>query len=74
VRSIVGELDYRNLDDEPAFAGMNTTTEILAQVVADRLVERIKAGSLGADARQLSGVSVVLRESHVAWAAFERPL
>ena len=45
--AVLGELTYRNLDDEPAFAGVNTTTEVLAQVIADRLAERVHAGALG---------------------------
>lgn len=71
---VVGELSYRNLDDEAAFAGVNTTTEMLAQVVGDRLVERIRAGGLGDGARGLTGIAVTLRESHLAWASYERSL
>src|SRR4051794_36031404 len=71
---VLGELNYRNLDDEPAFAGVNTSTEALARVVADRLAERVAAGSLGDGARGLSGIAVTLHESHVAWASYERPL
>ena len=70
----VGELGYRNLDDEAEFAGMNTTTEALARVVADRLAERARAGALGDGARELDGLVVTLHESHVAWASYERPL
>ena len=51
LHAVVGELSYRNLDDEAAFAGMNTTTEALAQVIADRLAERVHAGALGDGAR-----------------------
>ncbi len=69
LRAVVAELDYRNLDDEPDLAGINTTAEVLAQIVADRL-----AGALGDDARELDGIVVTLRESHVAWASYERPL
>jgi len=69
LRAVVGELGYRNLDDEPAFAGQNTTTEVLARVVADRLVD-----ALGDAARELDGIEVTLRESHVAWASYERRL
>ena len=72
LRAVVGELGYRNLDDEPDFAGMNTTTEALARVVADRLADRV-GGEL-ATARGLDGLAVTLRESHVAWASYERPL
>ena len=71
---VVGELSYRNLDDEAAFAGMNTSTEALAQVIADRLAERVHAGALGEAARGLAGIAVTLHESHVAWASYERPL
>jgi 6-pyruvoyl-tetrahydropterin synthase len=74
LQAVLGELTYRNLDDEPDFAGRNTTTEALAQVVADRLAERISAGELGDGARALDGLGVTLHESHVAWAGYERPL
>ena len=74
LRAIMGELSYRNLDDEQAFAGMNTSTEALAQVVADRLAERVHAGAFGENARGLSVIAVTLHESHVAWASYERPL
>jgi 6-pyruvoyl-tetrahydropterin synthase len=74
LRDVLAELNYRNLDEEPAFAGVNTSTELLARVVADRLADRIRAGALGAGARGLTGISVTLRESHVAWASYERTL
>ena len=74
LHSVVGDLSYRNLDDEQAFAGMNTSTEALARVVADRLVERVHAGALGEGARALAGIVVTLHESHVAWASYERAL
>ena len=74
LQAVVGELSYRNLDDEAAFAGMNTSTEALAQVVADRLAERVHAGALGEAGRGLAGIAVTLRESHGAWASYERPL
>jgi 6-pyruvoyl-tetrahydropterin synthase len=72
--NVLGELTYRNLDDEPAFAGVNTSTEYLAKVIAERIAERIAAGALGEGARGLAGITVTLHESHVAWASFERPL
>jgi 6-pyruvoyl-tetrahydropterin synthase len=74
LRAICGALSYRNLDDEPDFAGINTSTEFLAKVIGDRLAERIAAGALGDGARGLSGVAVTLHESHVAWAGYERSL
>jgi 6-pyruvoyl-tetrahydropterin synthase len=72
--SVLGELGYRNLDDEVELAGMNTTTEALARVIADRLADRARAGTLGDGARELDGLVVTLHESHVAWASYERPL
>jgi 6-pyruvoyl-tetrahydropterin synthase len=72
--TILGQLNYRNLDDEAAFAGMNTSTEALAQVIADRLAERVHAGAFGEGARGLSGIAVTLHESHIAWASYERAL
>jgi len=74
LRAVLSELGYRNLDDEADFAGMNTTTEELARVIADRLADRARAGALGDGARDLDGLVVTLHESHVAWASFERPL
>jgi 6-pyruvoyl-tetrahydropterin synthase len=72
--AVLGELNYRNLDDEPAFAGRNTSTELLARWVADRLADRVHAGALGDDARGLASIAVTLHESHVAWASYERNL
>ncbi|MEA2211367.1 MAG: hypothetical protein QOF83_1315 [Solirubrobacteraceae bacterium] len=74
LRAVVAALTYRNLDDEAAFAGINTSTEALARVVADRLAERVHAGALGDTARELDGLVVTLHESHIAWASYERPL
>jgi 6-pyruvoyl-tetrahydropterin synthase len=71
---VLGELNYRNLDDEPAFAGVNTSTEFLARVVADRLADRVHAGALGEGARGITAVVVTLHESHIAWASYERSL
>jgi 6-pyruvoyl-tetrahydropterin synthase len=74
LHAVLAELNFRNLDDEPAFAGMNTSTEALARVIADRLAERVHAGALGEAARELEGLVVTLHESHVAWASYERDL
>ena len=68
VREVLGALTYRNLDDEPDFAGTNTSTEVLARTVADRLATRV--AGLGPVTRLV----VTLHESHVAWASYERPL
>jgi 6-pyruvoyl-tetrahydropterin synthase len=74
LHAVVSELHYRNLDDEPSLAGMNTTTEALARLIADRLAERAHAGALGDSARGLDGLAVTLHESHIASAAYERAL
>ena len=74
LHAVVAALGYRNLDDEPDYAGMNTTTEALARLVADRLADRARAGDLGDGAREIDGLVVTLRESHLAWASYERPL
>lgn len=72
--AVLGALNYRNLDDEAEFAGMNTSTEALARVIADRLAERVRAGALGEGARDLAGITVTLHESHLAWASYERSI
>ncbi|MEW1658597.1 6-carboxytetrahydropterin synthase [Streptomyces sp. NPDC093707] len=72
--AVVAGLNYRNLDDEPDFAGTNTSTEALAKVIADRLADRVHAGNLGEGARELAGITVTLHESHIAWASYERAL
>jgi 6-pyruvoyl-tetrahydropterin synthase len=64
LRAVVGELGYRNLDEELDF---NTTTEALARLVADRIADRMHGSGL-------DGLAVTLHESHVAWASYERPL
>jgi 6-pyruvoyl-tetrahydropterin synthase len=74
LRAICGTLSYRNLDDEPTFKGINTSTEFLAKVIADRLADKVTSGDLGPGASGLSGISVTLHESHVAWASYERSL
>ncbi|MEU6339626.1 6-carboxytetrahydropterin synthase [Streptomyces sp. NPDC046977] len=71
---VVAGLNYRNLDDEPEFAGINTSTEFLARYIADRLADRVAEGALGEGARGLTGIGVSLHESHVAWASYERTL
>jgi len=74
LHAIIGDLGYRNLDEEPIFAGVNTTTEALAKVVADRLADRVLAGALGPAALGLAGITVTLHESHIAWASYQRSL
>ncbi|ALG11283.1 6-pyruvoyl trahydropterin synthase family protein [Kibdelosporangium phytohabitans] len=72
LKDVLAPLNYRNLDDEPEFDGVNTSTEFLAKVIADRLAGRIGDGRLGDGARGLSEITVTLHESHVAWASYRR--
>ena len=74
LHAVTAELSYRNLDEEAAFAGVNTSTEVLARAIADRLAESVHAGALGDGARAIAGLVVTLHESHIAWASYERPL
>ena len=74
VHSILGALNFQNLDDVPEFKGRNTTTEFLARVVFERVVGAIHHGDLGEQATGIAVVRVALNESHVAWAAFEGPV
>jgi len=69
LRAVLSDLSYRNLDDEPSLADLNTTTEVLARLIADRLVER-----LGDTAHELDALAVTLHESHIASATYERAL
>jgi 6-pyruvoyl-tetrahydropterin synthase len=71
LRAILAEMNYRNLDDERAFEGENTTTEFLARAIHDRVVRAVRAGDLGEGARGLSSICVTLHESHVAWGSYE---
>src|SRR5262245_61063834 len=71
IQTILGELSYRNLDDEPAFAGRNTTTEFLARTVFDRVVAAIRSGAIGEGAQEIASIRVTLHESHIASAGFE---
>ncbi len=72
--AVLAELNYKNLDEVPEFAGKNTTTEFLASVIFDRIAKLIKQGKLGPAASGLTSLKVTLHESHVAWAAFEAEL
>jgi len=74
MRGVLADLNYRNLDELPELAGRNTTTEVLARLIADRLAGRIEDGALGESARGLARIGVTLRESHIAWASYERSL
>jgi len=74
LRTVVDDFRYRNLDEDEAFTGRNTTTEVLARAIADRLAARVHGGGFGPSARGLARLTVTLHESHVAWASYEREL
>jgi 6-pyruvoyl-tetrahydropterin synthase len=74
LRAVLADLNYRNLDEDPALAGQNTTTEVLARVIADRLADSAKAGDLGPSGPGLAAIEVTLHESHIAWASYSRTL
>ena len=74
LRDVLADFNYRNLDEVPELAGRNTTTEILARLIADRLPGRVEGGGLGGSASELARIVVTLRESHIAWASYERSL
>ncbi len=74
LHAVLADLNYRNLDEVPALAGRNTTTEVLAKVVFDGMVAAIRRGDLGSDASAVEEIRVTLHESHVASASFEGPV
>ena len=71
VRAVLDPIRYRNLDEVPQLAGRNTTTEVLAEWIAARLVDEVRSGALAGARGRLSGVVVTLHESHLAWASCE---
>lgn len=71
LHTILDGLSYRNLDDEPEFAGINTTTEFLARVLFDRIAAALRRGDFGQGGRGIESVRVTLHESHVAAASFD---
>ncbi len=73
LRGILASLTYRNLDDEPEFEGVNTTTEMLCGAVAQRLAAAVREGRLGR-ADGVTALAVTMHESHIAWASFEMTL
>jgi 6-pyruvoyl-tetrahydropterin synthase len=74
LKSVLGPLNYRNLDELPDFRGANTTTEFLTKYVFDRLAEAARAGKLGRDGKELNAIRIAISESHVARAWYEAAL
>ena len=71
LRKALDPIDYRNLDAEPVFAGLNTTTEYLCWYIHQQLAAALKAGKLGAQSGNVTSLKILLRESPNAWAAYE---
>jgi 6-pyruvoyltetrahydropterin/6-carboxytetrahydropterin synthase len=71
---VLGELNYRNLDDNAEFKGRNTTTEFLARFIFDRLAAAIGRGEVGRTASAIESIRISLHESHIASAAYDAAL
>lgn len=71
LRRILGELNYRNLDEVPELAGRNTTTEVLARYLFDRIADALSRGALGPGGAGVTSLKITLRESHVASGSYE---
>jgi 6-pyruvoyl-tetrahydropterin synthase len=74
LKAVLAPLDYRNLDEAPDFAGVNTTTEFLARHIFDRMAEAARTGALGRDGRELAAIRITVSESHLARAWYEAAL
>ena len=74
LKSVLGPLNYKNLDEVPAFKGKNTTTEFLTKHIFDHLAQAARDGGLGRNGRELKSIRVIISESHVARASYEAPL
>jgi 6-pyruvoyl-tetrahydropterin synthase len=74
LEGVLAPLNYRNLDELPEFAGLNSTTEVLAHEICERVCACIAAGALGEGGAALEAIKVTLGESHVAWASYETKL
>ena len=73
LRGILSSLTYRNLDEDPEFRGVNTTTEMLCGVIAHRLAAAVREGRLGR-AEGVTELGITMHESHIAWASYELAL
>ena len=74
LKAVLAEFNFRNLDNEPALQGRNTTTEFMARVIFDRVAAAIRDGRLGAGGQGLQHLKITLHESHIAWASYEGAL
>ena len=74
LKEILGNLNYKNLDEIPEFKGVNTTTEWLTRWVFDQFAAAVKADKLGRTPREISALRVTVGESPNARAWYEAPL
>ena len=74
LKATLEPLNYRNLDEVPAFAGRQTTTEFLSRHIFDAMAQACREGRLGPGSDGITTIRVTLHESHVARAWFEGPV
>lgn len=74
LRAALDSLDYKNLDDHPAFPGRTSTTERVAEHIAGLMAASIAGLPEDAAPRPGASIRVLVRESPAAYAAFERAL
>ncbi len=74
LKAVLSPLAFQNLDELQIFEGQNTTTEVLSRFIWQGLRDRLLAGELGPASRGITGLTVTLRESDVAWASFSGPV
>jgi 6-pyruvoyl-tetrahydropterin synthase len=74
LRRVLDTVDYRNLDELGQLAGQNTTTEFMALHIHTLLAAACRDGALGEHGRRIASLKVLLRESPLAWAAYEAPI
>ncbi|UES52145.1 6-pyruvoyl trahydropterin synthase family protein [Roseibium aggregatum] len=71
LKEVLQPLNYKNLDEVPEFAGINTTTEFLTKHIHDHLAKAARADMLGRPGSELKAIRVTISESHVARAWYE---
>jgi len=74
VKTVLAPLNYRNLDDLPDFANINTTVEFLARYLFEQIAGMARSDSLGRNGRELNAIRITIAESHVARAWYKAPL
>jgi 6-pyruvoyltetrahydropterin/6-carboxytetrahydropterin synthase len=67
IEDVLAGLNYRNLDEHPDFDGRLSTTEALAEYIAQAVATKLKDHD---DGRELTGIDVTLRENPDAWATY----